>query len=67
MPLAHGARSELVVEASFVIWTARCQALQGDSSIQMTFDVYRRVLPSLEEDHAKFADGEAVLLGAVFG
>jgi integrase len=42
----------------------RCQALLGHSSIQMTFDVYGHLFPSLEDDHAKLAEGEALLLGA---
>lgn len=45
----------------------RCQAMLGHSSIQMTFDVYGHLFPSLEDDHAKFADGEAELMGAVAG
>ena len=36
----------------------RLQALFGHSSIQMTFDTYGHLLPSLEGDHAKFAAGE---------
>ena len=60
-------RPELVVEVSFMIWTGRCQALRGHSSIQMTFDIYPRLFPSLEDDHAKFADGEPAPLGAAVG
>lgn len=41
----------------------RVQALLGHSSIQMTFDVYGHLFPSLEEDHAKFAAGELSLVG----
>jgi integrase len=36
----------------------RLQSLIGHSSIQMTFDVYGNLFPSLEDDHAKFAAGE---------
>ena len=36
----------------------RVQTLLGHSSIQMTFDVYGHLFPSLEDDHAKFAAGE---------
>ena len=36
----------------------RLQALLGHSSIQMTFDTYGHLFPSLEDDHAKFAAGE---------
>jgi len=36
----------------------RLQALLGHSSIQMTFDRYGHLFPSLEDDHAKFAAGE---------
>ena len=39
----------------------RVQALLGHSSIQMTFDVYGHLFPSLEDDHAKFAAGEFAL------
>ncbi|HZT88310.1 MAG TPA: site-specific integrase [Stellaceae bacterium] len=41
----------------------KLQALLGHSSIQMTFDRYGHLFPSLEDDHAKFAAGEAALLG----
>jgi integrase len=41
----------------------RVQALLGHSSIQMTFDRYGHLFPSLEDDHAKFAAGEAALVG----
>jgi integrase len=40
----------------------RVQALLGHSSIQMTFDRYGHLFPSLEDDHAKFAAGEAALV-----
>jgi integrase len=41
----------------------RLQTLLGHSSIQMTFDVYGHLFPSLEDDHAKFAAGELSLIG----
>ena len=41
----------------------RLQNLLGHSSIQMTFDVYGHLFPSLEDDHAKFAAGELALIG----
>ena len=41
----------------------RLQALFGHSSIQMTFDTYGHLLPSLEGDHAKFAAGELQIRG----
>jgi integrase len=41
----------------------RLQALLGHSSIQMTFDVYGHLFPSLEDDHAKFAAGELAVVG----
>jgi integrase len=41
----------------------RLQALLGHSSIQMTFDRYGHLFPSLEDDHAKFAAGELALIG----
>jgi integrase len=40
----------------------RVQVLLGHSSIQMTFDVYGHLFPSLEDDHAKFAAGELALV-----
>jgi integrase len=41
----------------------RLQALLGHSSIQMTFDRYRHLFPSLEDDHEKFAAGELAVVG----
>jgi integrase len=41
----------------------RLQALLGHSSIQMTFDTYGHLFPSLEDDHAKFAAGELAVVG----
>jgi integrase len=41
----------------------RVQALLGHSSIQMTFERYDHLFPSLEEDHAKFAAGELAVVG----
>ncbi|MBV8121689.1 MAG: site-specific integrase, partial [Alphaproteobacteria bacterium] len=41
----------------------RVQALLCHSSIQMTFDVYGHLFPSLEDDHAKFAAGELAVVG----
>jgi integrase len=41
----------------------RVQALLGHSSIQMTFDRYGHLFPSLEDDHAKFAAGELAIVG----
>jgi integrase len=40
----------------------KLQALLGHSSIQMTFDTYGHLFPSLEDDHAKFAEGEQALV-----
>jgi integrase len=55
----------------FASWTIeqgfspkRLQALLGHSSIQMTFDRYGHLFPSLEDDHAKFAAGELALVAA---
>jgi integrase len=39
----------------------RLQSLLGHASIQMTFDVYGHLFPSLEDDHAKFAAGELAM------
>jgi len=41
----------------------RLQALLGHSSIQMTFDRYGHLFPSLEDDHAKFAAGQLAVVG----
>ena len=51
-----------VIERNFS--PKRVQALLGHSSIQMTFDVYGHLFPSLEDDHAKFAAGELALVAA---
>jgi integrase len=40
----------------------RLQALLGHNSIQMTFDRYGHLFPSLEDDHEKFAAGELALV-----
>ena len=40
----------------------RLQVLLGHASIQMTFDVYGHLFPSLEDDHAKFAAGELAVV-----
>jgi integrase len=40
----------------------RVQVLLGHSSIQITFDVYGHLFPSLEDDHAKFAAGELAVV-----
>jgi integrase len=42
----------------------RLQAMLGHSSIQMTFDTYGHLFPSLEDDHAKFAAGELQITAA---
>jgi integrase len=42
----------------------KVQALLGHSSIQMTFDRYGHLFPSLEDDHAKFAAGELAVVGS---
>jgi integrase len=41
----------------------RAQALLGHSSIQLTFDVYGHLFPSLEDDRAKFAAGQLLIVG----
>jgi integrase len=41
----------------------KVQELLGHASITMTFDRYGHLFPSLEDDHAKFAAGEAALVG----
>jgi integrase len=45
----------------------KTQELLGHSSIQITFDTYGHLFPSLEDDHAKFAAGELSLVGATAG
>jgi len=42
----------------------KVQALMGHSGIQITFDTYGHLFPSLEDDHAKFAAGELRLVEA---
>jgi integrase len=39
----------------------KVQVLLGHSSIQMTFDAYGHLFPSVENDQAKFAAGELTL------
>ena len=39
----------------------RLQSLMGHSSIQMTFDTYGHLFPSIEDDHAKFAAAELAM------
>jgi integrase len=41
----------------------RLQAMLGHSSIQITFDRYGHLFPSLEDDHARFAAGELSIIG----
>jgi integrase len=41
----------------------RVQTLLGHCSIQMTFDLYGHLFPSLEDDHAKFVAGELATVG----
>jgi integrase len=41
----------------------RVQAMLGHGSIQMTFDRYGQLCPSLEDDYAKFAAGEPAVVG----
>ena len=50
-----------VIERGFL--PKRVQSLIGHSAIQMTFDVYGHLFPSMEDDHAKFAAGELAVLG----
>jgi integrase len=40
----------------------RLQVMLGHSSVQMTFDRYGHLFPSLEDDHEKFAKGEIGLV-----
>jgi len=42
----------------------RLQALLGHSSVQMTFDRYGHLFPSVEDDHEKFARGELGLVAS---
>jgi integrase len=48
------------IERGFI--PERLQALLGHSSMQMTFDRYGHLFPSLEDDHTKFASGELGLV-----
>lgn len=40
----------------------RAQVLLGHSSVQMTFDRYGHLFPSVEDDHARFAEGERMVV-----
>jgi integrase len=42
----------------------RLQQLMGHGSIQMTYDVYGHWLADIEDDHARFAAGEAAVFGS---
>jgi integrase len=53
--LRHFAAS-LWIELGFT--PKRLQAMLGHSSVQMTFDRYGHLFPSIEDDHEKFARGE---------
>jgi integrase len=53
--------ASLAIERGFS--AKRVQALLGHSSIQMTFDTYGHLFPSLEDDHAKFAAAELAVVG----
>jgi integrase len=57
--LRHFAAS-LWIEQTFT--PKRLQAMLGHSSVQMTFDRYGHLFPSLEDDHAKFAKAEIGLV-----
>ena len=59
--LRHAAAS-LFIDQGFS--PKRVQALLGHSSIQMTYDVYGHLFPSLEDDHAKIAAAEMSVVGA---
>ena len=41
----------------------KVQEMLGHSSMQMTYDVYGHIFPTLEDDHAKMAEGELALVG----
>ncbi|HVY14485.1 MAG TPA: site-specific integrase [Rhodopila sp.] len=49
-----------IIEQGFT--PKRLQVLMGHASIQMTFDTYGHLFPSLEDDHAKFAAGELAVV-----
>jgi integrase len=57
--LRHFAAS-LWIELGFT--PKRLQTMLGHSSVQMTFDRYGHLFPSLEDDHEKFAKGEIGLV-----
>src|SRR5262249_34745712 len=59
------------LQAFFALWgllrrlsPQLVQALLRHSTKQMTFDVSGHLLPSLEDDHAKFAAGELAVVGS---
>lgn len=49
-----------IIEQGFT--AKKLQDLMGHSSIQMTFDTYGHLFPSVEDDHAKFAAGELTVV-----
>ena len=49
-----------IIEQGFT--PKRIQALLGHASIQMTYDTYGHLFPSLEDDHAKLAAAERALI-----
>ncbi len=49
-----------IIEQGFT--AKKLQDLMGHSSIQMTFDTYGHLFPSMEDDHAKFAAGELAVV-----
>lgn len=51
-----------IIEQGFT--PKRIQALLGHASIQMTYDTYGHLFPSLEDDHAKLAAAERALITA---
>jgi integrase len=52
--------ASIAIEQGFL--PKRLQTLMGHSSIQMTFDTYGHLFPSLEDDHAKFAAAELAMV-----
>jgi integrase len=68
-PVMHGKYGLHAFRHFFASWAIergfsakKLQALMGHSSIQMTFDTYGHLFPSVEDDHARFAAGETALV-----
>ena len=55
-------KSEMIALVGTGIRGMSVQDWLGHASVTMTWDVYGHLFPSLEDDHAKLAAGEAAIL-----